>query len=127
VISYQEAKRLANEHLRAEGSPWVARHATRNVRYGVSVVAYRDPTEPDEELTRGGLVVTDDGEVHNLGSAPGSLDDLMMALGRWPGAEPSSDVWEREGESLVRLADLDPEEAEGLAAWAEDQHRKRST
>ncbi len=66
MISYQEAKRLADEHLRAEGSPWVARHATRNLRrygatrnlrYGVWVVAYRDPTEPDEELTRGGLVV----------------------------------------------------------------------
>ena len=37
VTSHQEAKRAANAHLRPEGSSLVARHVTRNRRYGVRV------------------------------------------------------------------------------------------
>jgi hypothetical protein len=124
VISHQEAKRAANAHLQAEGSSLVARRASRNRRYRVWIAAYIDPAEPDVMLDGGGLVVTDDGEVHNLGSAPGSLDSLMADLGRVPGAEPS-EVYAREGEGLALLADLDPDEAEGLAAWAQDRHLER--
>ncbi len=102
----------------------MARLATRNRRYGVWIVAYRDPAEPDVMLMGGALVVTDDGDVHNLGSAPGALDDLMMELGRRPGTEPS-DVYAREGEGLALLADLDPDEAEGLAAWAQERRLER--
>jgi hypothetical protein len=72
----------------------------------------------------GGLVVTDDGDVHELGSAPGSLDDLMIALGHWPGAETSG-VWAHEGEGLALLADEDLAEATDLAAWAEARRRER--
>ncbi len=84
----QTAKRLATEHLSAEGSTLVAGRATRSLRFAVWVVGYRDPERPGEALDGGGLVVTDDGNVHDLGSAPGSLDDLMVAC-RWPGAEPA--------------------------------------
>lgn len=124
MISHQDAKRLADEHLRAEGSTWVASRVTRTSDFGVWLVCYVDPARPDEMLTGGELVVTDEGDIHDVGSVPGSLDDLMIALGRWPGAEPS-EVWAREGECLALLADLDPEEAEGLAAWAEDRRRER--
>ncbi len=124
MISHQGAKRAANAYLRAEGSSLVARHATRDRRYGILIVAYRDPAEPEVRLDGGGLVVADDGDVHNLGSAPGSLDDLMSALGRWPATE-LSDVYAREGEGLALLADLDPKEAEGLAAWAQERRLER--
>ncbi len=122
VTSHEEAKSLANEHLSAEGSTLVATHATRSQRFGVWIISYGDPAAPGEQLDGGGLVVMDDGDVHDLGSAPGSLDDLMIALGRWPGAEPA-DVFEREGEGLALLADADPEEAEDLVAWAEARRR----
>lgn len=120
MISHQEAKRFATEHLRAEGSQLIAKHATRDRRFGVWVVAYRDPATPDEMLDGGGLVVTDEGEVCNVGSTPDAVERLMMDLGREPGAEPG-DVYEREGESLALLADEDPDEAAGLAAWAESR------
>ncbi len=126
MISHQEAKRLADQHLRSRGSSLVARHATREM--GVWVVAYRDPAEPDEMLCGGGLVVTDDGDVHDVGSTPGALADLMLDLGRWPGAEPrdvSAPATDTDSEALLLLADLDPEEAEGLAAWAEARRRER--
>jgi hypothetical protein len=74
-------------------------------------------------LDGGGLVVTDGGQVHEHWSAPGSLDDLTVALGLWPGAEPA-DVWAREGEGLVLLADEDAAEAPQLAAWAEARRRE---
>lgn len=122
MVTGDEATARAGEHLRAEGSPWVAGAATRSLRFGVWLVGYRDPAAPDLPLDGGGLVVTDDGDVHEVGSAPGSLDDLMNALGRWPGAEPA-DVFEREGEGLALLADVDPDEAAGLAAWAEERRR----
>ena len=89
-ISHQEAKKSANEHLRAVGSSLVAAHATS--RQGVWVVSYEDPSHPDEILYGGALVVTDDGRVHNISSVPGALDDLLMDLGRSP-LDPN---WERE-------------------------------
>jgi hypothetical protein len=124
VISHQEAKRAAKAHLKAEGSSLVVRRVTRDRRYGVWIVAHGDPAGPDVMLDGGGLVVTDDAEVHNLDSAPGALDRLMAVLGLRPSAEPS-DVYAREGEGLALLADLDPDEAEGLAAWAQERYLER--
>jgi hypothetical protein len=56
--------------------------ATRDRRFGVWIVGYRDPERPTEILDGGGFVVTDEGEVHDLGSAPGAVDELMLDLGR---------------------------------------------
>ena len=117
MISAHAAKKQANAHLRAEGSNLVALHASRNERHGVWVVDYRDPDHPDEMLIGGGLVVTDDGDVHSIGSTPDSVDLLMESLGRSPFGI-ADDVWSREGESLALLADEEPEEAAGLAALA---------
>jgi len=117
VISHQQAKRRASEHLQVEGSTFTVSRATRDHRYGVWIIGYRDPALPDEMLDGGGLVVTDAGDVHDLGSAPGALGDLMLTLGRSPTAG-LSDAYAREGESLALLADMDRDEAEGLAAWA---------
>jgi hypothetical protein len=44
-------------------------------------VSYRDPASPDAPVVGGALVVTDGGAVHDIGSAPGSLDLLMLGLG----------------------------------------------
>lgn len=116
-MSPHAAKKQATAHLRAQGSNLVALHATRNKKHGVWVVDYRDPDHPDEMLIGGALVVTDDGEVHSIGSTPDSVDLLMESLGRNPFGT-ADDVWSREGESLALLADEDPEEAAGLAARA---------
>lgn len=125
VRSHEQAKRVANEHLAAEGSTLVAMRARRHRRYGVWLVDYVDPAAPDELLVGGALVVTDARAVHDVGSAPGSLDDLMLALGLWPGADPA-DVFgtgdvpasDTDAESLVLLAEDEPQEAVELAAWA---------
>ena len=114
MLSHRQAKRLADAHLRAGGSDLVAKHATRNRRFGVWIVAYREPARPGESNDGGGLVVTDEGSVHDLSSAPGSLDDLMIALGRWSGAEPATDT---DSEALLLLADEDPAEAADLDAY----------
>lgn len=117
MISEQAAKKRANAYLRADGSNLVARRASRSRTHGVWVVGYRDPDRPDEMLTGGALVVTDEGEVHRIGSTPDAVDLLMESLGRSPfGME--DDVWSREGESIALLADEDPAEAAGLAALA---------
>lgn len=117
MISAQAAKKYANAHLRAEGSHLEAVHASRDKVHGVWVVDYRDPGHPEEMLTGGALVVTDEGKVHTIGSTPDAVDLLMQSLGRRPFGV-ADDVWSREGESLALLADEDPEEAAGLAAWA---------
>ncbi len=117
VISAQAAKKQANAHLLAEGSDLVALHASRNKKHGVWVVDYRDPDQPNEMLIGGALVVTDEGEVHGIGSTPDAVDVLMESLGRSPFGR-ADDMWFREGENLALLADEDPEEAAGLAAWA---------
>lgn len=114
MISAHAAKKLANEHLTAEGSGLVANRATRDQVHGVWVVSYVDPSHPVEMLVGGALVVTDDGEVHEMGSAPGALRHLMESLGRHP--SDTEDVWSREGEALALLADDDLEEAKGLVA-----------
>jgi hypothetical protein len=82
VISHQHAKRLANEHLRAKRSPLVAYGATRDRQYDVWVVGYRDPERLEVMLVGGALVVTDEGDVHEVGSAPDALDLLMLRIGR---------------------------------------------
>lgn len=89
VASHQRAKDLADEHLRATGSAMRAASASRSARYGAWVVSYEDPADPAGLLCGGSVVVTDEGDAHDLGSVPGALDDLMVALGRWPGAEPA--------------------------------------
>lgn len=117
MISAQAAKKLANSRLREEGAPFVADGAHWDKKHGVWVVAYRDPVHPEEVLMGGGLVVTDEGEVHSLGSAPGALDLLMDSL-EPGGLGVRDDVWLRDGEGLAPLADVDPDEAAGLGAWA---------
>lgn len=122
VISYQEAKRILNAYLRSEGSSQIAGPAHRDRRWPVWVIAARDPESPQEMLIGGAFVVTDDGAVYSISSTPAGVDDLMGVLGIPP--EPA-DVWEREGEGLALLADIDPDEAAGLAAYAEDLQRQR--
>ncbi|WP_211254711.1 hypothetical protein [Knoellia aerolata] len=124
VIKAQEAKRRAAEFLQLEGSPWVVSRATLNRRFRVWVISYVDPQEPEQPLVGGALVVTEDGVADHLGSAPGSLEELMGELGRLP-IDPLAEAWAREGEGLALLADSDPTEAEGLAAWAADQQQRR--
>ncbi|WP_202865428.1 uracil-DNA glycosylase [Ornithinimicrobium sufpigmenti] len=117
MISAQAAKKQASAYLRDEGSGLSAVHASRDKKHGVWVVGYRDPKQPDETLDGGALVVTDEGEVHSIGSTPDAVDHLMESLGRGPwGAEEG--VWSREDESLALLADEDTEEAAGLVALA---------
>ena len=124
MISHREAKRLVNERLRAEGRVEVASRASRDQRYGVWVVSFNDPARPGEWLCGDGpYVVTDDGDVHGLGSAPGELELLMMDLGWMPGApRPATDT---DSEALALMADMDPDEAEGLAAWAQARRQER--
>jgi uracil-DNA glycosylase len=123
------AKKLAEGHLRGDGSPWAVVRATRNGRFGVWLVDYHDPARPGEVLAGGCLVVTDAGAVHSMGSVPGALDDLMMAVGLWPGKEPADVFADDPGdgydgpvgtdaESLLLLADQDPAEAVDLTAYA---------
>lgn len=97
MLTQQAAKKLANKHLSESGARFVAARATRSSEYGVWTVSYVDPDQPDEMLTGGALVVTDEGDVHELGSAPGALAELMATIQRLPlrvgdvsvGSEPS--------------------------------------
>lgn len=104
MISAQAAKNRANSHLRAEGSHLVVLHASRNKKYGVWTVAYSDPDHLNEVLDGGALVVTDEGEVHAIGSTPDAVDHLMESLGRSP-AGLVEKTWSRERENLPVLAD----------------------
>lgn len=117
VISAQAAKKQANAHLRTDGSHLVAVHASKDKKHGVWVVGYSDPDHPDEMLIGGAMVVTDEGEVHTIGSTPDAVDLLMQSLGRSP-FELADDVWSAENDTLTRLTDEDPEEAAALAALA---------
>lgn len=134
-LSAAGAKRAAQQQLDADGSGLVAVRAARNVRFDVWLVDYREPADLDEMLVGGGLVVTDAGEVHDISSVPGALDDLMLALDRWPGHDPADipdldrhvrrPATGTDVEALLLLADEDPEEAAALAAWAADRRWER--
>lgn len=117
MISAQVAKKRANAHLLADGSRLVALHASRDSKYGVWVVDYRDPDSPEQMLVGGALVVTDQGEVHEIGSTPDAVDLLMTSLTS-DATDTVDDARSREGESLALLADKDPTEAAGLLALA---------
>lgn len=117
MTSAQAAKQQANAHLGAEGSRLVASTASRDKKHDVWVVGYRDPNHSDEMLIGGALVVTDEGDVHAVGSTPDAVDRLMEGL-ECSSHGRADNVWSREGEGLALLADEDPEEAAGLAAWA---------
>lgn len=116
MISAQQAKKLANGHLRAEGSHLVASGASMNKMHGVWVVDYRDPHHLDEILIGGALVVTGEGGVHEIGSTPDAVDLLMERLGHRRFATVE-DAYFDEDVSLTVLAD-DAQDAAGLAAWA---------
>jgi hypothetical protein len=77
-ITHQRAKKLATEHLASGGSPLVATHATK--RRGSWLVSYGDPERPDELVCGGCLIVQDDGTVHEVGSLPDELDEVLMDL-----------------------------------------------
>lgn len=57
----------------------VAGRASRDARWAVWVVSYIDPLHPDEMLLGGALVVTDDGEVHEIDSQHNAVDQLMCS------------------------------------------------
>ncbi len=117
VLTHQEAKRVATAHLQTQGSDLVAACATRE--RGVWVVSYHDPADPDVRLEGGGLVVTDSGDVHSLSFAPESFDTLVIELGIWS-PHPDTDY-----EAIELLADIDPEEADGLRALKNARQRER--
>lgn len=128
MLSRERAVGRANAYLRAQGSALVTSGETtnRNRRFGVWIVGYRETARPGAPLDGGGLLVTDEGDVYDLGSEPGALDDLMIALGRWPGVEPP-DAWARQGEGLALVADQDMAEAADLVAWAEARPRRSTS
>lgn len=117
MISARAAKRYANAHLRAEGSTYVATQAAIDHDHGVRVVSYGDPARPGEQLTGGALVVTDAGEVHSIGSAPGEVGLLLDSLAQppsgpvtlpWPevlGAEMADPSFRRLLEDIERERD----------------------
>ena len=72
TMSRKEAVWRANEHLRSDRSPYVARLETAlpNGPQNLWIVSYNDPANPDVVLCGGGLVVTAAGEVRSLSSAP---------------------------------------------------------
>lgn len=86
-LSHQAAKRIANAHLRAEGSSLTAGPAVWDRKHEVWVVAPRDPDHPQEMLIGSALVVVREGECHEIGSLSDAVDNLMISLGRWLGLE----------------------------------------
>jgi uracil-DNA glycosylase len=123
-MNVHEAKRLAAEFLASEGSTLFVRSAKLERRFGVWVVSYIDPRAPEAMLDGGALVVTDAGDVYEVGSAPGSLEKLMDDVGVSL-VDDVADAWVREGEGLALLADVDPEEAAGLAVLAASRRQRR--
>ena len=89
-MSHLAAKRIANAHLRADGSALIAGPAYWDRTHEVWVVAPRDPANRHEMLIGGALVVLPEGECHGIGSLPDAVDELMISLGRWPGLEPTT-------------------------------------
>ena len=51
-------------------------------------------------------MVTDNGAAHALSTAPRSMDDLMWALGMWPGAEPAH-AQRTDAETVALMDDRD--------------------
>lgn len=95
MVDHREAKRLAKEHLK--GSGLVASRASRH--RDAWVVGYVQEDMPDAMLDGGGLLVTVDGVVIDVGSVPGEIDRVLdERMGR--GEDP----------------DLPPDEAEELRA-----------
>lgn len=117
MISAKAAKKQANAHFGCRGVASCGVHCVQGQEARRLGRRLPRSEHPDEMLIGGALVVTDEGEVHAVGSTPDALDLLMEALERSPHGR-ADDVWSREGEGLALLADEDPEEAAGLAAWA---------
>ena len=93
----------------------MAQNATRNSRYGVRTGGSRHPAEPDVML----WVVSSWRSTTAMSTRSGDARVAERpAAGRWPGLEPA-DVFAPEGEGPALLADVDPDEAADLAAWAE--------
>lgn len=72
-MDHREAKRLANEYLGDQGL--VASHAHRY--RDAWIVSYVEAARADAMLDGGGLIVTNDGEVLNVGSVPGEIDRVL--------------------------------------------------
>jgi uracil-DNA glycosylase len=72
-VDHREAKRLANEYLGDSGL--VASHAHRY--RDAWIVSYVEESRPEEMLDGGGLIVTRDGAVVNVGSVPGEIDRVL--------------------------------------------------
>jgi uracil-DNA glycosylase len=114
MLTHQAAKRLANEYLQQSGAPFVATRATREANYGAWTVAYGAPDHPEEMLTGGGLLVTDQGEVYDVGATPGALTEPMTSLGRVP--QRVSEFISRRPEQLTEAVGLPDSWREPLAA-----------
>jgi len=114
AVKRAEALRLADAHLAAEGSPWVASGANRY--RGVWLVGYVDPAHPDEMLQGGGLIVLPDGEVLDFSSAPRALDELL------PDPRRAHDT---DDEALELMDASDPAEAAELRALRQSRQRAR--
>ncbi|MGE3447470.1 MAG: uracil-DNA glycosylase [Microbacteriaceae bacterium] len=72
-MDHHEAKRLVSEHLRGTGL--VAARAARH--RDAWVVGYVEADNPGAMLDGGGLVVTAEGEVIDVGSVPGEIDRVL--------------------------------------------------
>jgi hypothetical protein len=96
-LTEREVRALVDEHLSAESAVLRPRRPSRNLRFGVWVVDVGDEALPDEDHVEKRLVVTDAGAVYETSPDQGALDDLMLALGLWPGADPADVFGEEDG------------------------------
>lgn len=123
IRTAREAKALADAYLERKARGMFARYARRVPEYRAWEVTPRSRTAPDDLLMGGPLVVTEEGDIYECGSAPGSLEMLMMDIGRIPLLPmPATNT---DSEALALLADMDPQEAAELAAWSQAQQQKR--
>lgn len=104
MISARAAKRYADAHLRASGSPFVAIQAAKDNVHDVRVVSYGDPDRPGELLVGGALVVTDGGVVHDIDSTPDAVDVLMASLDQPPATvqDGSRPPWPELGDEVEK-------------------------
>jgi uracil-DNA glycosylase len=82
TMSRKEALRRANEHLRSDGSAYVADAGTAlpNGLQDLWVVSYYDPAHPGVVLSGGGLVVSSAGDVYPLSSVPGQSEMIGVQI-----------------------------------------------
>jgi uracil-DNA glycosylase len=95
TLTAHAAKRIANDYLASDDL--IAVKATHHPM-GAWVVSYVERARPTEMLDGGGLLVTDEGEVLSVGSAPGDIERVLSEHYGWTEAvdlspEDEADVW----------------------------------